>query len=126
MSHSNKLVLSPPSSQGNLRKHAIAVSKHVLEMQYLTAKIAIKAAKNKDNIGVASEDFLMYAGYVSMASHWLKMEETAAIALDKDPTGPKSDFYKAKLKTSRFYFDNLLPRTRTLVETMNTPVDTIM
>lgn len=30
--------------------------------------------QDKDAIGIAGVDYLMYAGYVQMAYHWLKME----------------------------------------------------
>eukprot|EP00041_Stephanoeca_diplocostata_P018287 m.381813 g.381813 ORF g.381813 m.381813 type:complete len:105 (+) comp20970_c1_seq13:1828-2142(+) len=58
----------------NLRKHALTLLAHCAEWQYLTYRIAGKAMKDKDAIGIAGVDYLMYAGYVQMAYHWLKME----------------------------------------------------
>ena len=40
----------------------------------------------------------------------------------KQPEG----FYRSKIQTSQFYFDNLMPRTQSLAATMFTPVDSIM
>ena len=36
------------------------------------------------------------------------------------------DRYQAKLQTAEFYYNNILPRTETLVTTMFTPVETVM
>lgn len=121
------MVRSPPSSRGALRSHAWAVTSHAFEWLKLTYQIAAKArGGDKDALGVASVDYLMYAGYVSMAQQWLKMEATAAVALDKGASGSEADFYEAKIKTSRFFFDNMLPRTRSLATTMFTPTESVM
>ena len=44
----------------NLRSHAITILGRAAEWHALTFAIAAKAAKNKDAIGVASVDYLMY------------------------------------------------------------------
>lgn len=108
---------------GKLRSHAATLLRHAIEWHYLTYRIAAKAASNKDAIGVASVDYLMYSGYVSLAYHWLKMEEAAVKGLKK---GGDKDFYNSKIQTSHFYYENVLPRTRTLVNTMLAPVDSVM
>ena len=48
-----------------------------MKWQMMTWRILAGALKNKDAIGVASVDYLMYAGYVNMGFHWLKMEVAA-------------------------------------------------
>jgi hypothetical protein len=35
-------------------------------------------------------------------------------------------FYRAKLDTARFYFERILPRTRTLVATIGSGADNLM
>ena len=35
-------------------------------------------------------------------------------------------FYEAKIRTARFYFQRILPRTRALVETMQSGADNLM
>eukprot|EP00040_Diaphanoeca_grandis_P033301 m.203731 g.203731 ORF g.203731 m.203731 type:complete len:654 (-) comp32862_c0_seq1:350-2311(-) len=111
----------------NLRKHAFSLLMHTAEWQYNTYKVAAKGMLgSKDAIGIASVDYLMYAGYVNMAHHWLRMEVAAERALaDPNRKHPK-EFYVAKIQTSQFYFDNILPRTRSLQNTMFTSVDSIM
>lgn len=120
-------LFSPPStSHGAIRSHAWQLLKHTAQWQFMSARIAAKAASNRDSIGVASVPYLMYGGYVSLAEQWLKMEGVAAKALEKDPSGPDADFYKGKILAAQFYFDCILPRTTGLVAEMNTPVDSVM
>ena len=121
-----KLLLN--GSNSSVKKHAWAVMKLAAQWQYCTYKIGAAAASNRDAIGVASVDYLMYSGYITMAEHWLKMEEAAAHALAHPEAGcehPK-EYYEAKLQTAEFFFNNILPRTETLVTTMFTPVETVM
>jgi hypothetical protein len=86
-------------------------------MQFLTYRIAMGARKDKDFVGSASVEYLMYSGYVSLAYHWLKMEVAAEAALVAGGVEDK-EFYAAKIETSHFYFENILPRTRGLVPVM--------
>ena len=125
---SKALNLLMNGSSTSVKKHAFELFKLSCQWQYCTYKIGAAAATNRDAIGVASVDFLMYSGYITMAEHWLKMEEAAAKAL-VSPTEKNEhtkEFYEAKVQTAEFYFSNILPRTETLVTTMFTPVDTIM
>merc|ERR1711990_1233672 len=108
---------------GATRDHALALLRHAVEWQALTYGVGIKAKSNKDAIGVASVDYLMYAGYVQLAYHWLKMEVTAEQKLASGDGSQDDEFYKAKLATAQFVFDNILPRTESLKATMFTPVD---
>jgi len=111
---------------GKLRSHAWTLLKHVAEWQMLTLKVALRARKNKDAIGVAAEDYLMMGGYVSLAHHWLHMEQAAVRALKAADKSEEDDFYTAKIQTSAFVFDQLLPRTRTLAQTIIAPLDSLM
>lgn len=90
----------------------------------LTLKIGMKAMKNRDEVGAASVDYLMYSGYVTMAYLWLRMAKVAQEKLDSG--ADEADFYKAKMITTRFYFERILPRTRGLVETMLSGADNLM
>ena len=90
----------------------------------LTMKIGMKAMKNRDEVGAASVDYLMYSGYVTLAYLWARMAKTAQEKLDNGTD--EADFYKAKLSTARFYYERMLPRTRALVETMSSGADNLM
>mmetsp|Transcript_4903 Transcript_4903/g.12542 ORF Transcript_4903/g.12542 Transcript_4903/m.12542 type:complete len:640 (+) Transcript_4903:55-1974(+) len=108
-------ITNPAStSNGALRSHGFALLKASLRWHYLTLRVAAKGATNKDAIGIASEPYLMMAGYISLGEQWLKMEAAAAKALDKNPDGPDADFYKGKILAARFYFENMLPRIEAL------------
>lgn len=71
----------------------------------ITGKLGEKAMSNADEVGAASVDYLMYAGYISLAFMWARM---ASIALDGDADDA---FLKAKVQTATFYYQRLLPRT---------------
>lgn len=80
------------------------------QWQEITKSVGMKAMQDADEIGAASVDYLMYAGYVTLAYFWAKM---AKVAQDKIS---KSDedlaFYQAKIKTAQFYFQRILPRAK--------------
>ncbi|MGQ7274320.1 acyl-CoA dehydrogenase C-terminal domain-containing protein [Marinobacter sp. V034] len=90
----------------------------------LTMKVGMNAMKNRDEVGSASVDYLMYSGYAVFAYLWAQM---AKVALDKMAEGTQEEaFYNAKVLTARFYFKRLLPRTKGHAETMLAGSDTLM
>ncbi len=90
----------------------------------LTLQIGMKSMQNRDEVGAASVDYLMYSGYVTLAYLWAQM---AAVAQAKLAAGTdEADFYKAKIATAQFYFQRILPRTRGLVATMSAGADSLM
>ena len=90
----------------------------------ITMKIGMKAIKNRDEVGAASVDYLMYSGYVTLAFLWAKMAKTAQLKLEQETT--EKAFYQAKITTAKFYYQRMLPRTRGLVETMQSGADNLM
>lgn len=80
----------------------------------LTMHIGLAAMNNADEVGAASVDYLMYSGYITQAYFWARAAAVAQAKLG----GSESDFYQAKLKTATFYYQRILPRTRTLHETI--------
>jgi len=111
---------------GSIRSHALTLGAEAAKWQAMTYMIGNKARSNKDWIGHASVPYLMYSGYITMAAHWLKMEVAASEALSKDPTGPDADFYKAKIATAEFYYENILTRTSALKKQMFSPIGSVM
>lgn len=110
----------------NLRKHALKMLYLAAEWHGVTGVVVGKAMADRNAVGVASVDYLMYAGYIHMGYHWLKMEAAAEAALANGDTEHPEEFYKAKVQTAQFYFDNILPKTTSIRKTMFTPVDSIM
>lgn len=50
----------------------------------------------------------------------------ACVCLCSGSASQEPDFYKTKIATSAFVFDNILPRTESLKTTMFTPISSIM
>ncbi|MDI5921053.1 acyl-CoA dehydrogenase C-terminal domain-containing protein [Halomonas sp. LR5S13] len=76
----------------------------------LTMAIGMKAMADREEVGAASVDYLMYAGYVTLAYLFARAARQARMALAE--SNDDAAFYRAKLDTARFYFQRLLPRTR--------------
>jgi len=89
----------------------------------VTMQVGMKAMQNRDEVGAASVDYLMYSGYVALAYMFAKAAKVAQQALAGDTT--EADFYNAKLFTARFYFARLLPRSKSHVATMNSGADNL-
>lgn len=85
------------------------LQKLVDEWLETTTTIMKKASASREEIGAASVDYIMYSGYITLAYFWARIANTAARTLDESES--EKNFYKAKLKTARFYFQRLLPRT---------------
>ncbi|MEH6625145.1 MAG: acyl-CoA dehydrogenase C-terminal domain-containing protein [Motiliproteus sp.] len=90
----------------------------------LTMKIGAAAMQNRDEVGSASVDYLMYSGYAVLAYFWARSALVAQQALAAGTS--EEDFYQTKLATANFYFKRLLPRTRSLAVTMVSGADTLM
>lgn len=104
----------------DMRKFVWALTKFCAEWNTLTLRIMLMARKNREIISAASDDYLMYSGYIMMAYHWARM---AAIAHDKLANGGSQppEFYQAKIQTAEFYFDKILPRASGHAESMLAP-----
>lgn len=104
------------SARLKLLPYTAKIMKLTAQWQYLTYRIAFRAAKNRDAVGAASMDYLMFSGYVMMGLYWLKMLASAHKKLDEGVSDP--EFYKAKIQTGEFYFNRILPRTKTHAKAM--------
>jgi alkylation response protein AidB-like acyl-CoA dehydrogenase len=98
------------SGNSGLRSHSWSLLYAITDWQILTYRIAMRAKSNPEWISSASVDYLMYGGYVTLASHWLRMEASAVTSLASGSGEEEDDFYKAKIHTSDFVFDRILPR----------------
>ena len=75
----------------------------------ITMKIGMTAMQDRDEVGAASVDYIMYSGYVCLAYYWALM---AKVAQEKLAAGTTEEgFYTSKVQTAKFYFDRILPRT---------------
>ena len=90
----------------------------------LTLHIGTKAMENADEAGAASVDYLMFSGYSCLAYFWAKAAFKARAALAAENS--EGDFYEAKLKTARFYYQRILPRTSTCEAAILSGADNVM
>ena len=90
----------------------------------LTMKIGMNAMKNREEVGAASVDYLMYSGYVTLAFLWARMAKVAQDAIAAGTT--EEDYYKAKIQTAKFYFARVLPRTKGHAAAMLAGADSMM
>ena len=76
----------------------------------LTRRLGLKALRNRDEVGAASVDYLMYSGYITLAYFWALMADTAHRAIENGTE--ETDYYKEKINTAHFYFERILPRAK--------------
>lgn len=98
---------------------------HTEEWEQLTSRLGMRAMADADEIGAASVDYLMYSGYIVLAYMWARSQATALARL-ASPDCDDADFYQAKIRTADFYYKRLLPRTRSMVETMEAGTESLM
>lgn len=114
------------NSSGETRSRAWGLLKATAELQWNTFKIAKKAMKDKESIGVASVDYLKYCGNITLATHYLIMEHAANKVLASGKLSEEKSFYEAKVHMSKFVYDEILARNLTLEKTMFTPTESVM
>jgi alkylation response protein AidB-like acyl-CoA dehydrogenase len=119
-----KSMISGNPHKRQMNKFIWPLSKAVANWQQYSVRIAMKAKKNRDFVGSASVDYLMYSGYIVMAYFWAQMAQAAYEKLATDVEN--RDFYRAKIKTAEFYFERILPRTKSHAATMMADPKTLM
>ncbi|PKI17534.1 acyl-CoA dehydrogenase C-terminal domain-containing protein [Colwellia sp. 12G3] len=112
----NKSLISSNPHKRQMNRFIWPLSKSIANWQQYSVRLGLKAKSNRDVVGSASVDFLMYSGYVVMAYFWAQMAQSAYEKLAGDVEN--RDFYRAKIKTAEFYFERMLPRTKSLAKTM--------
>ncbi|MDO6446194.1 acyl-CoA dehydrogenase C-terminal domain-containing protein [Colwellia sp. 1_MG-2023] len=111
-----KSMISSNPHKRQMNKFIWPLSKAVANWQQYSVRLAIKAKKDRDIVGSASVDYLMYSGYITMAYFWAQMAQTAYEKLAGEVEN--RDFYRAKIKTAEFYFERILPRIKSHAATM--------
>ncbi|MDR1076851.1 MAG: acyl-CoA dehydrogenase C-terminal domain-containing protein [Xanthomonadaceae bacterium] len=81
------------------------LSQKAKEWGEMTMATVMRAAKNPEEIGAASYDYLFYSGYVVLAYWWAR---SVAVA---EASSQSEAFKQAKRETARFYYARILPRT---------------
>jgi alkylation response protein AidB-like acyl-CoA dehydrogenase len=97
-------------SRGPVGSMARTLCKRAVEWNLMTLRIMLGASKDRELVGSASVDYLMYSGYVMMGYFWALQAEKSAALLENGKGEESNDFYTSKIQTAEFYFDRLLPR----------------
>ncbi|MCG8518045.1 MAG: acyl-CoA dehydrogenase C-terminal domain-containing protein [Pseudomonadales bacterium] len=110
------------SDDAALRPYLESLSAALERLSDVTEAVIAQAAENPNAIGAASVDYLDLFGLTAVAYMWTKMVKVAAPKAEGDTSG----FYTGKLKSARFYFDRLLPKTVSLAEGIRSGSDSMM
>jgi alkylation response protein AidB-like acyl-CoA dehydrogenase len=109
-------MLSDNPHKRRMNKFIWPLSKATINWQQYSLRLALKARKNRDVVGSASVDYLMYSGYITMGYMWAMMAQKANERISEKPEN--IEFYKAKVRTAEFYFERIFPRIKTHATTM--------
>ena len=110
--------------QKEIRPYVKTLVRLTKQWKSLTRKIGFAAMKNRDAVGAASVDYIMFSGYLLLGVAWAASARAAYRRIEQ---GTKEEaFYRAKIQTADFYFAKILPRTTSLLETISTGHDTLM
>jgi hypothetical protein len=97
-------------ARGTAGRMARSLARRALQWNVMTTRIMMRARKDRELVGSASVDYLMYSGYVMMGYFWALQAEKAAQLLATGNGAESADFYRSKVQTAEFYFERLLPR----------------
>ncbi|MFM7568732.1 MAG: acyl-CoA dehydrogenase C-terminal domain-containing protein [Betaproteobacteria bacterium] len=100
--------------------------KRALQWNLLTVRLMMRAARNRDEVGAASVDYLMFSGYLMMAHFWALQARAAERLLESGSGDQPTAFYQAKLDCAEFYFERLLPRADAHARCALAPIDSLM
>ena len=110
------------ASDPQMEEIVIGLAKAFGRLQQAVGAVAQKGLSNPNEAGAAASDLLKLLSYVSVGFMWARMAKYAHGKLSDDPTG----FYKAKIKTARFYMTKLMPQTGALLSSILAGGETIM
>lgn len=90
----------------------------------LTEEVGEQTNNDVNAVGAAAYDYLMVAGYTTLAYFWVQSAAVAALALEQGTE--EETFYQAKLATAQFYFERILPRNQSLALTIRSGSENLM
>lgn len=114
--------LEENSGNEQLRPYLEQLAAAVERLDDVTEHVLKASAENPNEIGAASVDYTDMFGLTALAYMWAKIVKAATAKAEGDTSG----FYTGKLKTARFYFDRLLPKTVSLAEGIRSGSDSMM
>ena len=117
-------LLSRNPHKFKMRRFNWALCKFMTKWNWITLRVVMRAAKNRDTVGAVAYDYMMFSGYVVTAYMWARMAQVAHEKI-AEGTGDTA-FYEAKIQTAEFYFERLLPRANAHAQSMMASVDSVM
>ena len=106
-------------------KYAKQLKTYVSTWESLTRSIGFSAMSNLDEVNGAAVDYLMFAGYTTVAYFWA-VSAVAAERCLKDGGNQEKGFYEAKLATAEFYYQRIMPRAMAHEAVIKNGVDSMM
>lgn len=105
-------------------KFAKELKGYIGTWESLTRSVGFSAMRNTDEVNAAAVDYLMFAGYVTVAYFWAE----AAVAAEKalNDGAPEPEFYKSKIATADFYYQRIMPRILAHEAAIKNGVDSMM
>jgi alkylation response protein AidB-like acyl-CoA dehydrogenase len=113
-------------ARGAAGRQARTLVSRALEWNVLTLRLMLRARRDRETVGAAGYDYLMYSGYLMMAHHWALMARKARLALAASDLAQPRSFYESKLQTAEFFFERLLPRADAHRLAMLAPLASLM
>jgi hypothetical protein len=110
------------SDEQSVRPYLEPLAAALERLSDVTEHVINQASETPDAVGAASVDYLDLFGLTALAYMWARMVKAAAVKSEGDTSG----FYTGKLKTARFYYDRLLPKTVSLAEGIRSGSDSMM
>ncbi|HEX9707263.1 MAG TPA: acyl-CoA dehydrogenase C-terminal domain-containing protein [Steroidobacteraceae bacterium] len=112
------------AGSGELSEFIVRLAGLLKEWSVATEEIAERSARNPDETGAASVDYLQVTGYLCLAWCWARMAAVSAAAL-KAGTSDVA-FHRSKLATARFYFQRILPRAEAHLDALGAGARSLM
>jgi alkylation response protein AidB-like acyl-CoA dehydrogenase len=114
--------LAEHAGDADLEEFVAPLSGAVSNLESATRWIVEASARDPEEIGAASYDYMKLMALVSFGYMWTR---AAAVAMP-NVEGDNSGFYQAKLNTARFFMKRLLPQADAIGTTLRAGSDTLM
>ncbi|WP_300319275.1 acyl-CoA dehydrogenase C-terminal domain-containing protein [Idiomarina sp.] len=97
------------AGNSNWAKEAETLQKSLQDLTSISEELLQKAATDENLVNSVAVEYLHLVGYISYGYMWLRM---AVAAEQKQAEKP---YLASKIKTARFYFSRIMPRTHALL-----------
>jgi alkylation response protein AidB-like acyl-CoA dehydrogenase len=101
--------LQGTAGNSNWSKEAETMQKSLQDLTSISEELLQKAATDENLVNSVAVEYLHLVGYISYGYMWLRM---AVAAEQKQAEKP---YLASKVKTARFYFSRIMPRTHALL-----------